>query len=384
MAVPKHNDSIYIIVSKPQDSLTLAAIRQLYPASVFVAYPPSTTEERHITAAQRKLKAWAHMQDDDNDERKDRHQVVKWCPFDPFGTKDIVKNNVQNCLEAVRIHVAHNGAANEEEDDDSSSSSMMGMEMIDGILFNSYGAVGDGIANERTGLLPLVEYKLIGNLIFLHTVLDQNVLKEGARVILVGSESARGLPRMGFPIPDLGSSVDSIQSYLTGSAYDIQQKNELGVKISSSYRWEQAYADLCAIGVLYMRRLARDFPIFYFGAVSPGMTKESLNPDNSPSPSLAWRLQLFCFRCVVFPLLQRWEIAKTADEGAQLLVRALLASKISQPPELSWEYPSGTFVGAKGGTGGPVCDQTILEGGKMFLEERLQDLAYQAVQAYLP
>jgi hypothetical protein len=349
IAIPNHNESTYLIISKPQNSLTLAAIRQLSPALVYVAYPPS--EKQHIAAARRKLKSSALHEED----------RVKWCPFDPFGPKESVKNNARSCLEAIRTHVD--------------------AQLIDGILFNSYGAVGDGTANETTGLLPLVEYKLIGNLIFLNSVLDQDLLKKGARVIFVGSESARGLPKMGFPVPDLGSTVESIQSYLTGTSY-IQQNNDHTT--SSTYRWEQAYADLCAITIFYMRRLARDYPHIYFGAVSPGMTEESLNPDNSPSPSSAWRLQLFFFRRILFVLLKKWEIAKTVDEGAELLVRALLATKITQPTEFSWEYTSGTFVGAEGGTGGPICDQTILEGGKMYLEQHLQDLAYQAVQPYLP
>jgi hypothetical protein len=350
--IPNHTESTYLIVSKPQNSLTLAVIRQLYPASIYVAYPPS--EEQHILAARRKLKSWA----------LDEEDRVHWCPFDPFGPKENVKDSVQTCLEAI-------GSSKEEAPS------------LDGVLFNSYGAVGDGTANEKTGLLPLVEYKLVGNLILLNSVLDQAFLKAAARVIFVGSESARGLPKMGFPVPDLGSTVESIQSYLTGTAY-LQQNDHTSSSLSSStYRWEQAYADLCAIAVLYVRRLARDYPQIYFGVVSPGMTDESLNPENSPSPSLTWRMQLFFFRRVIFALLQKWEIAKTVDEGAQLLVRALLATIITQPTNFAWEYPSGTFVGAKGGTGGPICDQTILAGGEMYLEQHLQDLAFQAVEPYL-
>jgi hypothetical protein len=83
-------------------------------------------------------------------------------------------------------------------------------------------------------------------------------------------------------------------------------------------------------------------------------------------------------------LLQRWEIAKTSEEGALLMVRALLGLSPGQSTRLSWEYPTGTFVGAKSGTGGPISDQTTLEGGKMFLDEALQDTVFETVQQYLP
>lgn len=353
------SSSVYIIISKPQNSLTLAAIKQLYPASIYVAYPPS--EEHHLAAARVHLAATGLK------------LQVQWCPFEPFGPRETVQINMAPCLESIRSRHPDS------------------ITKVDGILFNSYGSVGGGLANhETTGLLPLAEYKLIGNLIFLHALLDQHpsVLKDNARIIFVGSESARGLPKMGFPVPDLGSTVQSIQSFLTGSAYgqsrqnDPEQSSTNGVD-TTLYRWEQAYANLCAITILYMRRLARDYPQYYFGAVSPGMTEESFNPDNLPSPSSLWRIRLFVFHRVLFQLLQRWEIAKTSEEGAFLLVRGLLGWQYEKSGSLSWDYPSGAFVGAKSGTGGPICDQTTLEGGKMFLNQTLQDLAFEAVRLYL-
>ncbi len=312
--------SVYLLISKPQNAISVELIQQLQPATVYVAYPPS--EEQHVRPAQQQLLLSTPAQ---------------WCPYDPFGDKQTNQKKAQACLHIIPSQ-------------------------IDGVIFNSYGAVGDGTIYQHSGL---VGYKLLGNLALLHILLDHGRLKDGARIFFVGSESARGLPKMGFQVPNLGTSIESIQSYLTGSVYSTEVL----------YRWEQAYADLCAILVLYVKQLAKVYPQYYFGVISPGMTEESLNPNNSPNPSWTWRIQLWSFRNIFFPLLQHWEIAKTAREGASLLAHALL----------DWEedYPSGTFVGAKNGTGGPLYDQSLLEGGKMFQDKHLQQITYQAVHPFV-
>jgi hypothetical protein len=183
---------------------------------------------------------------------------------------------------------------------------------------------------------------------------------------------------MGFSVPNLGTSIESIQAHLTGSIYSSSSpssSNSVSETVTP-YRWEQAYGDLCAILVLYIKHLAKLYPQYYLAIISPGMTEESLQPHNSPDPSWTWRFQLWMYRTILFPWLQRAEIAKTSYDGARLLARGLVME--------DWEYPSGTFVGAKSGTGGPVCDQSILEGGKMFRDATLQELAYKAVQPYIP
>ena len=78
------------------------------------------------------------------------------------------------------------------------------------------------------------------------------------------------------------------------------------------------------------------------------------------------------YREVIFGLLQRWEIAKTVEEGASLLIQALRG-----------EFPSGSFIGAMSGTGGQIGDQTMLEGGRMLRDEKLQDMAYDTIRSYL-
>lgn len=313
-----NSSASYLIISKPQNSISISIIRQMQPATVIVAYPPS--EANHVATARSKRIG----------------QSTEFCAFDPFGdSSKAVRENFQACLNVLP-------------------------QKIDGVIFNAYGAVGDGTLSQHSNL---VHYKLTSHLHILQALMDQHRLTSDARIIFVGSESARGLPKMGFPVPQLGNSVDSIRSFLTGTAYD-----------QETYRWEPAYADISAMLVLYVNSLAQSLPEMYFAVVSPGMTEESLSADNSPNPSLLWRLQLWTFRNLLFGLLYRWEIAKSSVQGASLVLAALLPS---------YTYPSGTFVGALGGTGGPVGDQSQLTGSRMFRDEELQKLVYQAVQHHM-
>jgi hypothetical protein len=292
-------------------------VQQLYPATVFWAYPSS--DEQHIATIRARIPP-----------------SVQFCAFDLHGeTPEQVQKSFRACLNKLPV-------------------------LIDGVIFNLYGAVGDG----SLVLHPkLVQYKLTSPLQILQIMMDQTRLERHARIVFVGSESARGLPRMGFPIPQLGDSVASIRSFLSGDAYEAE-----------TYRWENAYGDLSAVLVLYVQYLCSVLPDLYVAVVSPGMTEESFNADNSPGLSLLWRLRLWTYRNLLFGLLCRSEIAKPSSFGASLILNAL-------SPD--YEYVSGTFVGALSGTGGPVGDQSRLPGGKMFRNERLQAFAYEAVKQHM-
>lgn len=333
---------VYVIVTKPQNSLSISTIRQLQPAKIYLAYPSS--EEEAAEDATKRLKA-------------EKIEDVTLCVFDPFGRKEKVQTSAKECIKKIKQQGT-----------------------IDGVLFNPYGCVGDGTPQSESGLLELAEYKLIGNVIFLQALFSEGLLKEGSRVIFAGTESARGLPKMGFPVPDLGTTPESVEAFLTGAAYLIQNDpsdatNE-AADPKSTFKWEHAYADLSAIGVLFMSSMAKRHPNIYFGTISAGMTQESLDPKHVPNPTLGFTMQMFIFRYLMFPLLRRWEIAQDVDDGAAYFQRALTGE--------NWEYASGTFVGAKGGTGGPICDQATLSGGEVFLNESMQEMAYTVVKKYQP
>ena len=307
----------YLLVSKPQNMISINMLQKMDPATVYWAYPPS--EAVHVATSQVAFP-----------------ESIQFCVFDPFGeTREQFIGNFMECLNKLPT-------------------------LIDGVIFNLYGAVGDGSLWQHS---MLVQQKLTTPLEVLQILIDQARLTPNARIVFSGSESARGFPQMGFPVPQLGENVESIRSFLSGTAYE-----------AATYRWESAYADLAAVLVLYVKHLSTLRPELYFAVVSPGMTDESFRADNSPNHSFSWRLQLWVFRNLLFGMLCRQEIAKTSAQGANLIVNAL-------SPEYS--FSSGAFVGSMSGTGGPVGDQTQLPDGKMFLDERLQTLAYEAVRQHM-
>lgn len=207
--------------------------------------------------------------------------------------------------------------------------------------------------------------------------------KSPLRIVIVGTEAARGLPRMGIPVPELKEEEDdsSIRNRLLHNPTASPKSSKDG----ATTHWQGEYAEMNAISVLYFKALSnrlrsRYANTFYIGTVSPGMTFESLKIDHVPKSGRrpSFRLKLWLCRLPwVFDWLRKQEIAKTTEEGAALLVRALMNDPVAdgdchsvshtrdtdRPDSLlQWDdvYPSGSFVGAESGTGGPLCEQTQL------------------------
>ncbi|KAG7371222.1 hypothetical protein IV203_019792 [Nitzschia inconspicua] len=291
------------------------------------------------------------------------------------------------------------------EDDDNNSTSSIGFEYrLRGVLYNQYGYVDDRATLDSSDAADsmattLAQYKLVSTAILIETLRElafhpasADLLKVARpketlpsvlvydpemRHIAVGTEAARGLPKMGIPAPIVENTYEGIHEVLTGSS-------------TATASWEVTYALVSALQVLYFKALASSEknsgkvgnPSFlycwYYGTVSPGMTQESFHVKYVPSQArtLAFRLKMILCRYLLFPLLQRMEIAKTVDEAGRLLAVALVGSQQQQ----EFDYPNGCFVGAQAGTGGPLCEQSALEGGKQLSDPEIQRLAYQVVQ----
>ncbi|KAL3921591.1 MAG: hypothetical protein SGARI_006643, partial [Bacillariaceae sp.] len=156
-----------------------------------------------------------------------------------------------------------------------------------------------------------------------------------------------------------------------------------GHSCDCDYSWEREYAELNALVVLYIKALAAIHPHWYFGIVSPGMTPESLQVKHVPpvARTIYFRLKMWLCRYVLFGMLKRLEIAKTVKEGGTLLSLALRGDGNFTTNDIY--YPSGSFVGARSGTGGPLCEQTDLQGGKFLKDRQLQQLVYKGVQSHI-
>lgn len=547
---------VYLVVTKPHDRVGRAVVRGLYPASVYLVCPPDNLPyavvflkmlQRRVEVGQRLRRrvqrVWRGLsRPADGKDGSDADVAATGpcdgfshygvAPFDPFGTAGDVRASARACLDYVEYHERlrlrlvgrrrRRLRDGKDQDDGPPARST-----IRGVLLNQYGSVGDGSPGPETGLLALAEYKLVSPAVFIDVVLERmeeeqrqawrrrrrtwGVLQRpppvagcsysaAMRFIAVGTEAARGLPRMGFAVPTLGTTRASLRGALTGSMFSPSPRSRpfrwedayahlravaarglpkmefavptlgttravlLGALPGSTfgtvptrpasptpassspsppprpYRWEDAYSHVSAVGVLYMKALAAsasastaptsrpqggdddggtDLPRCYFGVVSPGMTTESLRPRHVPreARTVPLRLRLLAFRRVLFPILRSMEIAKPAEEGGRILVAALTNGAVPPDKGRRWRwrrrrtrdgdgkagptaapspagvvprprcwdaaYPSGSFVGARSGTGGPICDQEELEGGRVFGDEAMQRMAYDVVQEYV-
>jgi hypothetical protein len=325
----KIKQRVYVVVTKPQNLVGIETARQLAAlaetSKIYIACPRTGKEQT--------TEAVANLNQDQN--------IFRLTWFDPFGSKEKVADSALKLIESIQE--TH----------------------IDGILLNPYGAGSDneGIVRPESGVIELAELKVVGNTILVNLLLEKGLLGEGSRVLYSSSESARGLPKLGIPVPKLEPTIESFVSHMDGSGY---------VK---PFQWMYAYAYLSCILALHVAAMARKHPQVYFTVASPGMTQDSFNTDNVPSPTIGFKIQMFLYLHLFLPLLKKYEIAQDYTDAAKLFLKAMTGT--------GWEYPSGTFVAAKSGTGGPVCDQFEVPNGQIFRDETMQDLAYAAVGTFL-
>jgi hypothetical protein len=262
--------------------------------------------------------------------------------FDPFGSKVKVSDSALKLIET--IEETH----------------------IDATLLNSNGAGSDneGIARPESGDIELAEHKLVGTGILVNLLLEKGLLGEGSRVLYSSSESAQELPKMGFPAPKLEPTIQPFVSHMDGSGYE-----------TKPFQWQHAYAYICCILALYVAAMARKHPKVYFTVVSPGITQDSFNTDDTPAPTIGLRIKLILYLHFFLSLLKKYDIAQDYTDAAKRFLQAMTGTE--------WEYPSGTFVAAKSGTGGPVCDQFEVPNGQGFRDITMKDLTYEAVGTFL-
>lgn len=206
----------------------------------------------------------------------------------------------------------------------------------------------------------------------LDALLESGKLGDGSRVIYSGSETARGIKSMGYPVPSLTQDADHFIGLLTGSGYS--------KALSKSELDNAVYAHCSAIGALFIAAFARRRPEVYFAVVSPGLTPDSLNPHIARHLGDTWPgwLQLFGLR-MVYPLMQRAGTAHGTEVAAKYYVDGLTADGGR------WRYPSGAFVGHMPPTdvSGPQCNQVETPDGAFLADQALQDLAWAAVRKYV-
>ena len=185
-----------------------------------------------------------------------------------------------------------------------------------------------------------------------------------------GSESARGIEGMGFPVPKLGDAK-RFDDLLTGKGYDdASGKDALDMSV---------YGHVSAIRSLFIAAYARRRPDVYFAVVSPGLTRDSFNPKIARHVSATWSgwSKLLAMRLLLLPLMKGAGAAHDVTTAAKYYADGLTGDGL--------HYPSGTFVGHAPpiDTSGTLCNQAEVPDGAFLADKALHDLAWAAVRKYV-
>ena len=198
---------------------------------------------------------------------------------------------------------------------------------LDALVMNA-GVIGDKKLMDLTadGVTTLFATNVLGHAVLLEGLLTEDRLGEVA--VFVGSEAARGIPKLRMKRPSFAStSADELATVIDGSYFD-------GRKFEPSL----AFRQVKYIGALWMAYLARQYPDRRLITVSPGNTTGTQAPDGLKLP----------LRIAAKYVMPHLGIAHKLDVGAKRLVDGVT------DPTLS----SGVFYASAANTlTGPLVDQ---------------------------
>lgn len=208
---------------------------------------------------------------------------------------------------------------------------------LSAVIMNAGGAGGSTpIALTADGVTEIFASNVLGHVVLLERLLARKALTTMA--ILVGSESARGIPKLGMKrVAFAEHSVAEFVSVIDGS-YFAGKKANAGL----------AYQQVKYLGALWMSDLARRHPDADMRLItmSPGNTAgtDVFNDLPKPLPTLMNRVLM----PVVFP---RIGLAHPLEVGAKRLVDAVG----------DFTLTSGVFYGSAANTlTGPLIDQSTI------------------------
>ena len=170
---------------------------------------------------------------------------------------------------------------------------------LDALVMNA-GVIGDKKLMNLTadGVTTLFATNVLGHAVLLEGLLTENRLGEVA--VFVGSEAARGIPKMRMKRPSfVSTSADELATVIDGSYFD-------GKKFEPNL----AFGQVKYIGALWMAYLARQYPDRRLITVSPGNTTGTQAPDGLKLP----------LRIAAKYVMPHLGIAHDLDVGAKRLV----------------------------------------------------------------
>ena len=228
---------------------------------------------------------------------------------------------------------------------------------LNAVVMNAGGTGGPTPGSlTQDGVTEVFAQNVLGHVVLLEDLISAGSLTEVA--VLVGSEAARGVPKMRIPRPTFASSsADEFASVIDGSFFAGDKFNVM-----------LAYGQVKYLGALWMASMARRRPELRFVTMSPGNTAgtEALRDQ----PALVRAIANHIFLPYVAPALG---IGHKLEYGAKRLVDAVT------DPSLR----GGVFYASAAKTiTGPVIDQAEIV--PELRDARIQDHAYEAIQRFVP
>jgi NAD(P)-dependent dehydrogenase (short-subunit alcohol dehydrogenase family) len=224
------------------------------------------------------------------------------------------------------------------------------------VVMNAGGTGGsEPMALTRDGATAVFASNVLGHAALLEQLIASEQLTNTA--VLVGSEAARGVPKMGMKRPAFPDrSVDEFVSVIDGSFF-------AGKKVNAGL----AYGQVKYLGALWLSELARRNPHLRLVTVSPGNTAgtDVFNDLGKVVGPLMSR--------VLMPyVLPAFGLSHPLDAGVRRLVDAAVDNKLE----------SGRFYGSAANTlTGPLVDQADIFAD--FADPQIQGHAFEAVHRFL-
>ena len=227
---------------------------------------------------------------------------------------------------------------------------------LDALVMN---AGGNGGPTPRAltpaGVTQMFAANVLGHVVLLESLIGAGKLTEVA--VYLGSEAARGVPKLRIPRPRFAtSSVDEFAGVIDGHFFD-----------GRKYQGSLDYGQTKYLAALWMAALARKHPDLRFITMSPGNTAGTEGLSGAPAPVRF--LAQHVIQPIVFPALG---IGHHLDDGARRIVDA-----VTDPT-----FRSGVFyASAATKITGPVLDQATINPD--LADPVIQDHADEAIHRFL-
>ena len=227
---------------------------------------------------------------------------------------------------------------------------------LDAVVMNAGGNGGPTPqALTADGVTQMFASNVLGHVVLLESLIDQGKLSGVA--VYLGSEAARGVPKLRIPRPQFAtSSADELATVIDGSYYTDRK-----------YQSSLDYGQSKYIAALWMAALARQHPDLRLITMSPGNTAGTEGLSGAPAP-VRFVAQHF-LQPILAPALG---IGHQLADGAARIVRAVT------DPSLT----SGVFyASSEKKITGPVIDQASIVPD--LRNTTIQDNANQAIHRFI-